>query len=226
MAASSPLLRWGLILSAVVVAFAVAFRLQQNEHEGEQQQQQQHPLYDSTLDPDHPSSSSHTTYCYDGIRTLDEETPSAQCFSVVDGKFSQILTEQEATALLSEEETDNASEAVSVVRNSGHVIPGLWDGHGHLLQYGEFLHSVDLFGTSTLQEVRDRIKDYLKSNPEAGSKDVWLRGVGWDQTAFGRMPTAVSSMSTLQRKSVETAVSLMRKTRTTLSKTPTSGEST
>jgi predicted amidohydrolase YtcJ len=79
---------------------------------------------------------------------------------------------------------------------SGYVIPGLWDGHGHLLQYGEFLHSVDLFGSDSLDEVRRRIKVYLQDNPGAGTSSSWLRGVGWDQTLLGRMPTAVSAPHT------------------------------
>lgn len=37
-----------------------------------------------------------------------------------------------------------------------------------------------------------RIKKYIAENPSAGSKDEWVRGIGWDQTFFGRMPTAVS----------------------------------
>lgn len=73
------------------------------------------------------------------------------------------------------------------------MIPGLWDGHGHLRQYGEFLHSVDLFGSSSLEEVMVRVKKYIAENPSAGSKDEWVRGIGWDQTFFGRMPTAVCS---------------------------------
>lgn len=76
------------------------------------------------------------------------------------------------------------------MEHEGHVIPGLWDGHGHLLQYGEFLHSVDLFGAETLDDVRERVKKYVDENAGAGTKDNWVRGVGWDQTPFGRMPTA------------------------------------
>ncbi|RSM10435.1 hypothetical protein CEP52_003598 [Fusarium oligoseptatum] len=123
-----------------------------------------------------PLKTNLATYCYTGVRTHDSELPSAQCFSVVDGVFTAVRNKEVDDQLLNQ--TD------------GYVIPGLWDGHGHLLQYGEFLHSVDLFGAQTLDEVRSRIKKYLVENPGAGSKDNWVRGVGWDQTFFGRMPTA------------------------------------
>lgn len=114
-------------------------------------------------------------YCYDGVRTHDDEGPSADCFSVRDGLFSRV----------------SSGEATEGVKRDGYVIPGLWDGHGHLLPYGEFLHSVDLFGARSFEEVRERLAAYLEKNPEVGTKDDWVRGVGWDQMALGKMPTAV-----------------------------------
>jgi predicted amidohydrolase YtcJ len=149
------LLRWGVGLSAAVVALAVVLRLQQ-------------PLQNA--DPDSQ------TFCYQGVRTHDEARPSARCFTVSSGVFTDVSTRD-----------DLAAATVP-----GYAIPGLWDGHGHLLPYGEFLHSVDLFGSSSFGDVRTRLVDYVKVNPNVGTRKEWLRGIGWDQTAFGRMPTAVS----------------------------------
>lgn len=134
--------------------------------------QQQQPLQQ-------PLTSS-TTHCYTSIRTLWPSNALAKCFTIgSDGLFSDVFTP----------ENDEIPEDVIV--SPGHVIPGLWDGHGHLRQYGEFLHSVDLFGATSLEEVRVRVKKYIAENPAAGSKDEWVRGIGWDQTFYGRMPTAV-----------------------------------
>lgn len=166
---SSPA-RWGVLtLTIAVTTLAVAYKLQQ-------------PLSDpfGGLFSPPSSQSKETVHCYKGVRTQDESKPSAVCFSVVDGRFTQVF------------ETPEDLSADSVVVEPGYVIPGLWDGHGHLLQYGEFLHSVDLFGSQSLDDVRTRVKAYVAANPGAGTKDHWVRGVGWDQTAFGRMPTAVS----------------------------------
>ena len=121
-------------------------------------------------------------YCYKRIRTNDSNEPSARCFSVQDGLFRHVWTNDDVIS----------QRAPEFEMLDGYVIPGLWDGHGHLLQYGQFLHSVDLFGSQSLDDVRDRVKKYLSANPGAGNKDEWIRGVGWDQAAFGRMPTAVS----------------------------------
>ncbi|KAK0644502.1 amidohydrolase family protein [Cercophora newfieldiana] len=77
-----------------------------------------------------------------------------------------------------------------VIHRPGFAIPGLWDGHGHLLQYGEFLHSADLFGCTSYACILDRLAAYLALHPEAGTPQSWLRGVGWDQNILGSMPTA------------------------------------
>jgi predicted amidohydrolase YtcJ len=128
-----------------------------------------------------------TTYhCYAGVRTHVDEQPAARCFGVRDGVFASVFGADEMAAL--------GQEAEHVVHRDGesYAIPGLWDGHGHVLQYGEFLHSVDLFGASSFEEVRRRIEEYVERNPGAGAAGQWIRGVGWDQVQLGRMPTAVS----------------------------------
>ncbi|RFU76676.1 amidohydrolase ytcj [Trichoderma arundinaceum] len=157
-------LSWGFIISAIVaVVAALSFDVQRG------------PWYTF---PNHHSS--WPIYCYKSVRTLDGEQPVAECFRVLNGKFTFVWKRDP------KEEVDKEH----TVYSDGYVIPGLWDGHGHLLQYGEFLHSVDLFGSQSLDDVRDRIKAYLAANPEAGTSGQWLRGVGWDQSVFGRMPTA------------------------------------
>lgn len=129
------------------------------------------------------------TYCYKAVRTHDKNQATASCFSVQNGVFNRVWAE-----------SDDSESVVSQDKTiDGYVIPGLWDGHGHLMAYGEFLHSVDLFGAKSLSEAKDRIKAYLKKNPEAGTKDQWVRGVGWDQDVYGRMPTAVSPSSQTTR---------------------------
>lgn len=63
--------------------------------------------------------------------------------------------------------------------------------HGHLGQYGEFIHSADLFGASSIDDIHARLAAYLSEHQGAGGKDDWIRGIGWDQMALGAMPTAV-----------------------------------
>ncbi|KAI5861183.1 amidohydrolase family-domain-containing protein [Durotheca rogersii] len=118
------------------------------------------------------------THCYQSVHTNWAEEPNATCFSVSpSGTFTRVFRAGADTEL--------ARSA-----SPGFAMPGLWDGHGHLLQYGEFLNSVDLFGSASMDDVRARVRTYASRNPSAGSSDEWLRGVGWDQMALGKMPTA------------------------------------
>ena len=119
------------------------------------------------------------THCYVTVNTNSPEFPSAECFSVSNGKFKRVFLDETSYDIVKEART-------------GHVIPGLWDGHGHLLQLGELLNSVDLFGAKSMDEVKQRLIGYKANNEEAGSREHWLRGVGWDQANFkGKWPVAV-----------------------------------
>ncbi|KAI1177166.1 amidohydrolase [Nemania sp. FL0916] len=119
------------------------------------------------------------THCYQGVRTNGAAgTSDVNCFSVSStGKFSKVFSASSGSRLA---ETAHA----------GYAMPGLWDGHGHLLQYGEFLNSVDLFGSTTMDEIRGRVRKYVDEHPGAGTAQEWIRGIGWDQMALGAMPTA------------------------------------
>ena len=127
---------------------------------------------------DHSVAASDVTdieYCYQSLTTLTTDAgPDANCFAVLPGGTISRVFKGEP-------------------RYDGHVYPGLWDGHGHLLQYGELLRSVDLFGSENLQNALDRVKIYASAHADSGTAQQWLRGVGWDQAAFGRMPTAVQT---------------------------------
>lgn len=122
-----------------------------------------------------------TTHCYASVKTLASAVPTADCFSISNGRFSRVYVDDSPQDL----------ERLERLR-TGHVIPGLWDGHGHLVQYGELLDSVNLFGADSMQEVQERLLQYKISRPDAGTKERWLRGVGWDQTHFnGQWPNSV-----------------------------------
>ncbi|KAF2433324.1 amidohydrolase family protein [Tothia fuscella] len=123
--------------------------------------------------------SSAKTYCYKSI-TLDSDLAKTDkapnCFTVsADGLFSRVFYRN------------------GVYVEKSHVIPGLWDGHGHLLQYGELLQSVNLFGVQSLNEAIERIRSYTRQHPGLGTSKEWIRGVGWDQAAFGRYPIAIAN---------------------------------
>lgn len=117
------------------------------------------------------------THCYAAVTTLSTGSPKAECFSVSNGRFSRVFKDD----LIKQ---DSSFDAVKEAR-TGYVYPGLWDGHGHLIQYGELLNSVDLFGSKSMAEVQDRLVQYKSTHPDEGTRQYWIRGVGWDQAHFG-----------------------------------------
>jgi hypothetical protein len=116
------------------------------------------------------------------ISTLNPALSRAKCFRSQHGLFTDVLEEYP---------TSNEDE-ISFL--NGYVLPGIIESHGHILQYGEMLESVSLFGSQSVDDVRTRIKDFLKAHKGEGygTREKWIRGVGWDQAHFGGvMPTAV-----------------------------------
>src|ERR1700710_3152673 len=127
-----------------------------------------------------------TVYCVPDnspffITTLNASLPQAKCFRTQDGLFIDVL-----------EAAPSRQEEITFL--NGYVLPGIIESHGHILQYGEMLESVSLYGAQSIDEVRTRIKKFLDSHRGEGygAHDKWIRGVGWDQAHFGGvMPTAV-----------------------------------
>ncbi|PHP21143.1 metal-dependent hydrolase [Sphingobium sp. IP1] len=68
------------------------------------------------------------------------------------------------------------------------LIPGLIDGHGHVMGLGLSLITLDLSDTKSLAEAQAKIRAYAQEN--TGRK--WIIGTGWNQETWGlgRFPTA------------------------------------
>jgi predicted amidohydrolase YtcJ len=69
----------------------------------------------------------------------------------------------------------------AVVDLQGHfVMPGFNDAHMHLTEAGFKKLTVDLTGTRSLEEFRDRIRKRV----EAAQPTEWITGSGWDETLW------------------------------------------
>ena len=66
------------------------------------------------------------------------------------------------------------------------VMPGFIDSHLHLDTLGLALSTLDLRGTKSISELREKLRDYASN-----SKFTWILGHGWDQELFAekRWPT-------------------------------------
>ncbi|KUJ14355.1 uncharacterized protein LY89DRAFT_708723 [Mollisia scopiformis] len=123
-----------------------------------------------------------TLYCVSPsshITTLNTSLPHAKCIRVQNGVFTEILT--------------SIPNEKDITYLPGYIIPGIIESHGHILQYGEMLESVSLYDAKSMEEVRVRIREFLSRHEGEGygTRDKWVRGIGWDQKYFGGvMPTA------------------------------------
>jgi predicted amidohydrolase YtcJ len=57
------------------------------------------------------------------------------------------------------------------------LLPGLIDAHGHVLGLGFSALQLDLVGTSSLDDLKQRLRAYAAAHPEAR----WIQGRGWNQ---------------------------------------------
>jgi predicted amidohydrolase YtcJ len=68
------------------------------------------------------------------------------------------------------------------------LLPGLIDAHGHVMGLGFAAIKLDLTGTASVDELKQRLKAYADANPADG----WIIGRGWNQEILSdkRFPTA------------------------------------
>lgn len=68
------------------------------------------------------------------------------------------------------------------------MLPGLIDGHGHVMGLGFSALTLDLSETNSLAEAQAKIADYARRFPDR----KWIVGRGWNQERWklGRFPTA------------------------------------
>ncbi len=60
------------------------------------------------------------------------------------------------------------------------VYPGFIDAHAHFVRYGQSLFTALLFGSTSFEEVVERVKQFAANHPG----QPWILGRGWDQNKF------------------------------------------
>ena len=107
------------------------------------------------------------------IYTVDNARPIVSALAVRGGRILFVGSDAEARAL--------AGPSARVIDLHGAtVVPGIIDAHAHLLGLGDMLRRVNVAGSTSYQEVIDRVK--------ARATDVkpgeWILGRGWDQNRW------------------------------------------
>jgi predicted amidohydrolase YtcJ len=80
------------------------------------------------------------------------------------------------------------------------VLPGLIDAHGHVSDLGFAALHLNLVGTSSLDDLKARLKAYAAAHPDAR----WISGFGWNQELWPdkRFPTSADLDSVVSDRPV------------------------
>jgi predicted amidohydrolase YtcJ len=113
------------------------------------------------------------------VLTMNSAHPNAEAVSVREGKIEKVGSEMEIAPYI------GASTKVFDLKGKT-VIPGFADTHAHVSDFGR-LARIDLNGTKSITEIKERIKSDLFQ----ASEGKWILGMGWDQAVLEekRYPT-------------------------------------
>jgi predicted amidohydrolase YtcJ len=117
---------------------------------------------------------------YTGGKFPFPKTPivRAQALAVSSGKLLSVGSSAEIQKL--------KGPKTQIVDLAGHfVMPGFNDAHTHLASGGFEKLNVDLVGTKSLQEMKDRIAARVKT----AAPGEWITGRGWDHTLWAEQKT-------------------------------------
>ena len=108
-----------------------------------------------------------------------------------DGRVKQVMTNP----------TPRLSRFDHMINGEGRtLLPGLIDAHGHVLGLGFNALQLDLVGTSSLDDLKQRLRAYASAHPDA----AWIIGRGWNQELWPNksFPTAADLDSVVNARPV------------------------
>ncbi|HTI92223.1 MAG TPA: amidohydrolase [Puia sp.] len=107
------------------------------------------------------------------IYTVDSAFSTAEAVVVRDGKILATGTDDEIRGRYSAKEEFDAGGVM-------YVYPGFIDAHAHFMRYGQSLFKAALYGSTSFEEVVERVKKFADAHPG----QAWILGRGWDQNKF------------------------------------------
>ena len=119
------------------------------------------------------------------IYTMNPSQPQVEAVAVEDGR---IVYAGDVAGLA----PHRGPRTRSIDLGAGVMYPGFVDAHAHISNLGKALAEVDLVGTQSANEVRDRVIEAAKGL----GPDEWVLGRGWDQNDWEvkEFPTAAMLM--------------------------------
>ena len=114
------------------------------------------------------------------IITMNADMPEAEAFAVDEGFIIAAGTNAEMR--------EQYPLAEEVDLGGKHVIPGIIESHGHMLNLGRIKMRVDLQGVHDPQKVVQKLKERVAAVPPG----EWIDGWGWDDGVWKEQMTAIS----------------------------------
>lgn len=102
------------------------------------------------------------------IYTLNAQSETAEAMAIKRGKIVAIGKNEEITKKFAAKNRLNAQ--------GKSIFPSFIDAHSHFVGYGQGLQEVNLWATTSWQEVVERVRTFAQTHTEG-----WLVGRGWDQ---------------------------------------------
>jgi len=121
-----------------------------------------------------------TAYMNGTVITVDAEFKKAQAFLVDGDRFVAVGTNEEISKLVEEEKKQHGEESCEVRDLNGKaVLPGFNDSHLHLLNYAYGLSKFQCQESSSIEEMVEKGREYIKERhiPDG----TWVSGRGWNQ---------------------------------------------
>jgi predicted amidohydrolase YtcJ len=106
------------------------------------------------------------------IYTVDSVFSKAEALAVKDGRILAVGSDADILG--------NYAAADTVDLGGKAVYPGFIDAHAHFARYSESLFTVNLYGSASIGEVVQRVKQFADAHPGL----AWIQGRGWDQNKF------------------------------------------
>lgn len=111
------------------------------------------------------------------IYTMNNAQPKAEAVAVVNGKIAYVGSNVNANQWV--------ADSTSIIDLAGKtLIPGLIEGHGHLMGIGYNQINLDLLQTTSYDDVIEMVKIRVAT----AKKGEWILGSGWHQEKWTEMP--------------------------------------
>ena len=147
--------------------------------------------------PTFPSETADVVFVNGSFYTVCEKQPRAQAVAVKDGRIIYVGSTSGAR-------TFKTGSTLEIDLHRATILPGLTDSHYHLSGVGQREMTLNLEGTSSLEEFLSRVKERV-DRAKAGD---WVTGRGWIETFW--KPQAFPTFRELDRVSPNNPVFLTR----------------